>query len=323
MSTLYLREADITSLLEMPAVIEVMREAFTALATGQAENVPRVRAKAPGVVLHSLNAAAAYLGTVGWKQYTTTKQGAQFLVGLHDGQTGDLFALIEADRLGQLRTGAVTGLAAQLLAAPQTESFGLIGTGLQAESQFAAIVAALPIKKALVYSRDADKCRAFAERISQRHQLDVEPIGHPRRAVEYQPLVVTATTSKDPVFEGKWLTPGTLVCAVGSNWLHKAEIDAEAVRAARVVVCDSIAACKAEAGDLIQPLAQGVFRWENAVELSAVVAGKQTGRRSPDDIIVFKSVGLGIEDVALGVKAVELAKERGLGQTLPIGPQNA
>jgi ornithine cyclodeaminase/alanine dehydrogenase-like protein (mu-crystallin family) len=313
---LYLREAEVESLLSMPLVVEVMEGAFKALADGQANNVPRVRAKAPGVVLHSLNAAAEYLGVVGWKQYVTTKAGAKFLVGLHDARSGELVALMQADRLGQLRTGAVSGLAIKHLTDPQLESFGLIGSGWQAESQFDAALAVRPIKKALVYSRNADNCRAFAARMAAKHGIDVEPIAHPRRAVEYQPLVITATSSKDPVFEGDWLTPGTLVCAMGSNWLNKAEVDARAFALASAVVCDSIAACQAEAGDLVQALAQGLFHWKDAVELADVVAGKASPRKSPRDILIFKSVGLGIEDVALAAKVFELAKARGVGAEL-------
>ncbi len=314
--TLYLREADVDALIDMPLAIEVMHAAFLALALKEADNVPRVRAKAPGVVLHSLNAAAEYLNLVGWKQYTTTKNGAKFLVGLHDGTSGALVALIEADRLGQLRTGAVTGLAIRALGDPQLETFGLIGSGWQAESQFAAVMATCPIRKALVYSRDMAKCQAFADKMAALHRVEVEAISHPRRAVEYQPLVVTATSSKDPVFEGKWLTPGTLVCAMGSNWLHKAEIDPDTIRAARLVVCDSIPACQAEAGDLVQPLAQGIFRWQDAAELGPILANQRPGRLDDKDIIVFKSVGLGIEDVAMAAKIVENAKAKGVGKQL-------
>lgn len=315
---LYLREADVDALIDMPLAIEVMHAAYLALATNEADNVPRVRAKAPGIVLHSLNAAAEYLNVVGWKQYTTTKTGAKFLVGLHDGASGELLALIEADRLGQLRTGAVTAVAIRALADPHLESFGLIGTGWQAESQFAAVMATCPIRKALVYSRDATKCKAFAERMAAQHRVEVEAIGHPRRAVEYQPLVITATSSKDPVFEGKWLTPGTLVCAMGSNWLHKAEIDPDSIRAARLVVCDSVPACQAEAGDLVQSLALGYFKWKEAAELGPILANQRPGRLNDKDIIVFKSVGLGIEDVAMAAKILENAKARGVGKQLDL-----
>jgi ornithine cyclodeaminase/alanine dehydrogenase-like protein (mu-crystallin family) len=317
MPSLLLRETDIDNLLDMPLAIEVMHAAFLALASEEADNVPRVRAKAPGVVLHSLIAAAAYLDVVGWKQYVTTRSGAKFLAGLNDARTGELLALIEADRLGQLRTGAVTGLAARQLANPKAETVGIIGAGYQAQTQLEAVAAVCPIRQAFVYSRSAEHRESFAKEMSAKLKIEVTPVDDPRKATEYQPIVVTATTSKDPVFEGKWLSPGTLVCAVGSNWLHKAEIDVDTFAAAQLIVCDSIAACQAEAGDFIQPLAQGVFHWENAVEFSAIVAGTN-GRRSLDHIVIFKSVGLAIEDVALGAKALELAKQRGLGESLPL-----
>ncbi len=319
MPVLYLREADVEALLDMPTAIEVMAAAFLALASGEAENVPRVRAKATGIVLHSLNATAEYLGLVGWKLYTTTKHGAKFLVGLHAAKSGELRALLEADMLGQLRTGAVTGLAIRTLADPQAASLGLFGTGWQAESQLAAAIASCPIQQAYVYSRREDARRDFAQRMTERHGIEVIAVDDPRRAVEYQPLVITATSAKDPVFDGRWLTPGTLVCAIGSNWLSRAEIDVATVEAARLIVCDSIVACQSEAGDFIQPLAAGVFKWTAAVELSAIVAGQHAGKAQRQDIVLFKSVGLGIEDVALGGKAVELAQQRGIGLTLPIG----
>ena len=319
MPVLYLREAEIDSLLDMPLVIEVMHAAFLALAHGEAENVPRVRAKAPGVVLHSLSAAAEYLGLVGWKQYTTTRAGAKFLVGLHSAKSGELIALLEADRLGQLRTGAVTGLALRMLADPDAASLGLFGTGWQAESQLAAAVASCPIQQAFVYSRRDDTKRDFAKRMSERHKIEVIPVDEPRRAVEYQPIVITATSSQAPVFDGRWLTPGTLVCAIGSNWLSKAEIDVATVEAAKLIVCDSVAACQAEAGDFIKALAAGVFKWPSVIELAAIVANKHPGKESREDIVLFKSVGLGIEDVAIGGKVLELAQQRGMGTQLPIG----
>ncbi len=144
MSVLLLRETDVEQLLDMSMTIDVMAEAFRQLAEGHAENVPRRRAQASGIVLHSMSAAAGYLGMLGWKQYTTTRSGARFHVGLYDQESGELIALIEADRLGQMRTGAVTGLAASLLASSDAQEVGLFGSGWQAESQLAAVATARP-----------------------------------------------------------------------------------------------------------------------------------------------------------------------------------
>jgi alanine dehydrogenase len=317
MTVLHLNEQEVASLLEMPLVIDVMQEAFHRWAAGEADNVPRVRARAKGIVLHSMCAAADYLGLVGWKEYTTTRHGARFHVGLYDQESGRMAALLEADRLGQMRTGAVTGLAAKLLAPPDAGRVGLIGSGWQAESQLAAVRAACSLEQALVYSRDAEKRKVFAERMAQQLQLEVIAVDDPRQAVEGLPIVVTATSSREPVFDGAWLTPGTLVCAMGSNQWRKAEIDRETVRRAETVVCDSVDACRGEAGDFAASLESGEFSWDAAVELRDVVSSKLDPRVT-DNIVLFKSVGLALEDVALGGKLLQLTREKGLGRELPM-----
>lgn len=315
MSCLYLTEADVDRLIDMPTAIDAMQRAFVSLAEGRAINVPRKRAKAGGVVLHSMSAAAEYLGLVGWKQYTTTRDGARFLVGLYDHETGALRALISADRLGQIRTGAVTGLAARWLAAESAGQVGVFGSGWQAESQLTAVAAARPIKQAVVYSRDPDRRRAFANRMTKTLGIDVRPADAPREAVEGMPIVVTATTSRVPVFDGAWLDDSALVCAIGSNWLNKAEIDITTVQRAARVVCDSIACCREEAGDFQASLQADVFAWSDAVELPQIVT-----RRMPsvEGIQIFKSVGMALEDIALGHVLLDRAEQNGLGSVLPI-----
>lgn len=316
MTILYLSEQDVVGLISIPLALETMAEAFRNLAAGQASNVPRVRAQGKGIVLHSMSAAADYLRLVGWKQYTTTRGGAKFLVGLHEATSGELVALLEANRLGQVRTGAVTGLAARLLTSPGTTELGLFGTGFQAQTQLAAVAAAIPIRRVLVYSRDEARRRAFAEQMSREFAIEVVPASQPQEAVQNLPLVVTATSSREPVISGEWLAPGALVCAVGSNWLNKAEIDVTTVTRATSVVCDSVAACRHEAGDFSASLAQGVFDWGRATEFCDLVARGEFGRTSPADIVLFKSVGLAIEDVALAAAIVKLARERGVGRML-------
>ncbi len=318
MSVLYLREADVDQLLTMPLVIEAMDGAFRSLAAGRADNAPRERVRAEGIVLHSMSAALPDRRLVGWKQYTTTSQGARFHVGLYDQQTGRMVALIEADRLGQLRTGAVTGLAARHLAAPGTDRVGMFGCGWQAESQLAAIAAVVRLKQAFVYCRDFDRCTAFAARMASQLAMDVVACEEPEQAVEDLPLVVTATTSRTPVFNGRRLAEGALVCAVGSNWPQKAEVDETVLRRARMVICDSLACCRKEAGDLLQAEQAGAFAWDCARELAEVVTGA-VGRRDPSDVILFKSVGMAVEDVAVGATLLDRARAEGVGEVLPIG----
>lgn len=314
---LYLTEADVDSLVSMTDALAAVERAFTAMAAGEAENVPRMRAKAPGILLHTMSAAAGYLDLVGWKNYCTTKQGAKFLVGLCRGESGELAALIEADRLGQLRTGAASGVAARHLSPADISELGLIGSGYQAETQLEAIAAVRPLRKVRVFSRNADRLYDFTQRMGARLQIEVRPVERAADAVKDTPIVITATASRSPVLGAADVMPGALVCAVGSNWLNRAELDADLVGDATRIVCDSVAACRHEAGDLELAVAAGKFKWANAIELSDVVAGKGELPDAAAGVTIFKSVGLAIEDVALGAVVLDRAINRGQGQSVP------
>ncbi len=318
MPVLFLSEHDVRRLVDMPTAIAVVEEAFRQMAAGRAMNVPRVRTCAPGIVLHTMSAAAEYLGLVGWKCYTTTEHGARFHVGLYDAKSGELVALIEADRLGQLRTGATTGVAVSRLALTDATEMGLFGAGHQAETQLEAVAAVRRLSRVLIYSRNAERRAAFATRMAERLGIDVRPVDRPDEAVANLPIVVAATSAATPVFKGSNVAEGALVCAVGSNWLQRAEIDAEVIRRAGMIVCDSVDACRNEAGDFREAIEMGLFDWTSAVELADVVVGRATGRQDDRDIVLFKSVGLAIEDVALGGKVIELAREMRVGRELPL-----
>ena len=313
MSAIYLTESDVAALVDLPAAIEAVGEAFRRLASGEAENAPRRRCRAGGAMLHSMSAAAAYLGRLGWKEYVTTRSAARFLFGLHDAASGELLALIEADRLGQLRTGAATAVAVSCMAPPDALELGLIGTGLQARTQLAAVAAVRSLSCAFVYGRDTQRREAFAREMAAELKLDVVPVDRPSEAVEDLPIVVTATTSRAPVLDGSWLAEGALVCAMGSNALTRAEINATAIRRADHIVCDSIEACKLEAGDFVDAQARGDFDWSRTVELTDVVTGRAVGRSRTGGVALFKSVGLAIEDLALGSVVYDRAREQERG----------
>lgn len=316
MPALYLTESDVTRLIDIRQAIDVIEEAFVKLAAGEASNVPRQRAKAPGIVLHSMSAGASYLGLVGWKCYTTTKTGARFLAGFYEADSGELAALFEADRLGQLRTGAVTAVAAKCMALPDAAEAGLFGAGHQAEMQLAAVAAVRPLKRAFVFCRTADNREQFAARMAAELGIDVVPVDRPESAVADLPIVITATSSAEPVFDGRDVAEGAFVAAVGSNWLSRAEIDSIVVGRAENIVCDSVEACRHEAGDLAAALDKGAFDWPRAVDLCDVVAGRAVGRIRPESITLFKSVGLALEDVALGGRLLALAREQKVGREL-------
>jgi len=317
MPALYLTETDVRELLDMEIAIEAVEEAFRQLAAGKAVNVPRGRARAPGICLHSMSAAAEYLGLVGWKAYTTTRDAARFHVGLYSQATGELLALIEADYLGQLRTGAASGVATEYMARPDAKVVGLFGAGTQAATQLKAVCTVRKIELVEVYSRNEDRCRQFCEVMSELCNTRVVPSRIPDDVATEKDIVICATSARTPLFEGRVLDEGTHINAVGSNDLSRAELDVTTVHRADTIVCDSTEQCKLEAGDFVQALEEGAIEWSNMHDLADVVSDRETGRKTAECITLFKSVGLAIEDVALGGKLLELAAKEGLGQRLP------
>ncbi|MEX0703188.1 MAG: ornithine cyclodeaminase family protein [Planctomycetales bacterium] len=314
MSALYLTEDDVRRLVDLPAAVEVVEQAFAELAAGRAVNVPRTRAAAPGVMLHVLSAAAEYLGYVGLKAYTTTRAGARFHVALYEAAAGEPAAVIEADYLGQLRTGAASAVATDYMARADARIVGVFGAGKQARTQLAGVSAVRKIERAEVYGPNAERCGRFADEMSAACGIEVVPVRAPDEAAADKDIVICATTSKTPLFEGRVLDEGTHLNVVGSNFLAKTEIDLDTVRRADVIVCDSIAQCRLEAGDFVEALQAGVTDWPLMHELGDVVAGRATGRANPEQITLFKSVGLAIEDVALAAKVLERAKAEGAGR---------
>jgi alanine dehydrogenase len=304
---LYLRESDVEELLSPADAVDAIEGCFLHLAQGKAENRPRYRIPLSGGQLNVMAAADLELGVTGLKSYVGFLEGARFVVVLFSADSPDVLALIEADRLGQLRTGAASAVAARHLAKPGAASLGLIGTGWQAESQLACMRAALPgIEHVVAYSRNPERLVAFCERFG------VEPGEYNRDAAE-QDVVVTATSSKDPVLRGEWLTLGALVCAMGANRIESRELDNAVLERAAFVCCDSKEQARIEAGDLVEPVERGVLDWLEVHELSEVVSGETAGRGQDDDIVLFKSLGIAIEDVAVAKLVYERAQERGAG----------
>jgi alanine dehydrogenase len=307
---LYLREADVEELLTPADAVAAVEGCFARLAAGAVENLPRARLRLEDGRLHIMAAADLELGVAGGKLYTGFAAGARFVVPLFAADRPELIALIEADRLGQLRTGAASAVAARHLARPGARTLGVIGAGWQAESQVACIREALPgIECVVAYARNEERLADFCSR------LGCEPAEYNREAAE-QDVVVTITTSRDPVLRGEWLRPGALVCAAGANRIEARELDNAVLERATFVCCDSLEQARIEAGDLVEPVERGVLDWLEVHELSEVVAGETPGRQSDDDVVVFKSLGIAAEDVAVAALVVERARERGIGTEL-------
>ena len=316
MSVLYLTEAEVGRVLTMDLALDAVVAAFRKLALEEAANVPRQRCQTDSVMLHVLPAAAKTLGVIGFKAYATSKQGTRFHVTLYDGKTGAMTAVLEADLLGQFRTGAASGVATKKLARPDAATVGCFGTGKQARTQLLAVCKVRQVKKVHVYGRDAERRKAFAAQLVDETGVEVVPVEKPEEAAKGLDIVITATTAREPVLFGEWVGPGQHLNIVGSNFLSKAEADVEVFRRAKLVVVDSKEQAKLEAGDFVAALGAGVLRWADVQELAPLLVGRYPGRESPQDVTVFKSLGLGIEDIATAARVVELARQQGLGREI-------
>jgi len=317
MSAIYLSEDDVAWLLDMDTAIECVEESFRQWAHGKAENQPRRRSTAGGATLHVLVAGAEYLGYVGHKSYVTTRSGARFLFLLCDAEKGQPVALIEANLLGQMRTGATSGVATKYMARPDATVVGCFGTGFQARTQLKAVCCVRRIERVDVYGRNDERRRKFADEMAEYCSVPTIAVHSPEQAAAEKDIVICATTSKAPLFDGHVLSEGTHLNAIGSNYLTRAEIDVTTIRRADHIVCDSLDACRLEAGDFVPALEDGSLDWSRAHELSDVVVGRETGRAHAEDITLFKSVGLGLEDLAVAVRIFERARDEGLGRPLP------
>src|SRR5947208_3019606 len=300
-------EAEVGELLTPADALEAVEGCFRRLAEGAVDNTPRTRARLEGGAFAVMSAVDRELGLAGLKSYAWLENGTPFVVVLFDTEKAELAAVIEADKLGQLRTGAASGVAAKHLAREGAASLGVIGCGWQARSQVACIREALPgIERVVAYCRSEDKLKKFCK------EVGAEP-GETNRDAAEQDVVVTATTSKDPVLRGEWLREGALVCAIGANDPRRRELDNVVLERAAFVCCDSVEQSRQESGDLIEPVEAGVLDWLEVHELQEVIAGELPGRQADADVVLFKSNGLAAWDVAIGAVALQRARARGVG----------
>jgi ornithine cyclodeaminase/alanine dehydrogenase-like protein (mu-crystallin family) len=317
---LFLTEQDVTNLLTMEDALAAVEDVFKAQAAGGATNEPRRRLRAAGAVLQVMSGAVANFedrkGLLGLKSYVVTRGNARFYVNLYDAESGELLALIEADKLGQMRTGAASGVATRLLARDGVKTVGVYGAGWQAGSQLEALWTACDIKNVKVYSRSPQNRERFCHETGRRFGgLNITPVENPEEAADAD-VIVTVTSSREPVLQGVWLKPGTHVNAAGGNSLLRRELDDEAIKRSSFIAVDSIDQAKIEAGELVTAVEKGILTWERVRELRHVVSGETRGRTSDDQITLFKSLGVAIEDVATAAVVYRKAKEQNVGKEL-------
>lgn len=314
--TLLLTERDVIELFPMERALERVEASFRAQHGDQATNRSRERIFLPHLSLHYMAAAIPEENVLGMKVYTVARGSFRFVVLLFNSESGDLLALIEADHLGRIRTGAASGVATKFMARQDASQVGLIGTGRQAHTQLEAVSKVRDLTRVKVFSRDENHRRGFCREMSEKIQIEVEPAVSAQAAVQFADIVITATSASQAVVEGDWLRAGTHVNSIGANMVNRREVDDRTLARAGTLAVDSLEQAKKEAGDLIQGLSGVTRSWDSVVELHEIVCGERAGRSSADEITLFKSCGIALWDVAAAGYIYRQALEKQKGKEI-------
>ena len=318
MRALLLTEKDVEGLLRMDDALRAVEEGFLALGRGEATNRPRQRVGTRETAVNVMLASWPARGYAGFKYYTASRAGIRFWVHLFDLATGDLVAVIQANRLGQQRTGAASGVATKYLARSDASTVGIVGTGWQAQSQLEAVCAVRSIRRIRCFGRDKARREVFAKKMSSTVGVNVEAARSADEAIRDADIAIAATNAPQPVIRGEWLRAGCHINAIGANRLETRELDDTAVQRSAFVATDSIEQAKSESGDLVESMKRGLIGWDRVHEIGDVIAGKVVGRTKADDITLFKSHGIAIEDVAVAAVVYERARDGGIGNPIPL-----
>lgn len=310
---LRITEEQVRNSVSMPQALDLVERMLLRLAAGTAVNHPRRRvAMQSRTLLHYMAGGDNVSGLVGIKVYASNpKVGApNFVVLLFDANTARLLASIDANILGQVRTGAASGVATRRLARIDACRLALFGSGFQAETQLEAVACARRLETVRVFSRSPERRTDFARRMGERLGLPVHPANSPAEALEGADIVTTVTNSRAPVFPGALLAPGTHINAAGSNHAKRRELDTESIRRASLIAVDALDQARVEGGDLIQAEAEGHLDWARVCELHEILAEAHPGRSSELEITLFESQGLAVEDIALAEHIYQKIRDR-------------
>jgi len=316
---LLLKESDVRQLLTMPLAIDLVERVHKEYSAGNAIDVPRERTRLPKSALHILQGAVPSAGVFGYKAYTSSREGIRFIVYAFNAERGNLDAIVEANFLGMTRTGAAGGVAAKWLARSEARVVGVFGSGWQAQGQIEALAEVRKLERVKVWSRKPDKLAAFCARMSDKLGIGVIPAESAEQAVRGSDIVVTITTSATPVFDGEWVEAGTHINAAGSNSLLRQEIDEATVRKCSPIVVDSRPTAIKEAGDLLPALEKGRLHAGQFAELGEVMNGTRPGRTLPEQVTLFESQGMAIQDLIIAAELAKMARAKGLGTEVDVG----
>lgn len=317
--TLFLDEATVAKLVNMDDALQSTEAVFRDAGHDDVINIPRVRAPLAKGILRITAAVWSARGYYGVKVSSSSVFGrnAGRLFLLYHEESGSAVAAVQVFQMGTLRTGAASGVATKYMAREDARVLGVIGPGRQAKTQIEAICRVRPIEEIRVFGRKREPLRQFCADMSEATKLDVRPVDGAEQAVTGADVIVTATTSSEPVVLGKWLKPGVHINAIGANYESRRELDTEVVTRAAVVATDDPEQVRYESTDLAVPVREGLFTWDKVLPLASIVAGQKPGRTSETDITIYKSLGVACEDVALALTAYERALKSGAGVKLP------
>ena len=310
---LFLKDEDVAQCVTMDAMLEAIESMQRQYGDGQAHNMTRRKIIADSGMLSVMGGGLFHQGLLGVKTYTVVKGAYSFQVSLYDANTGELLLYTQANRLGQLRTGATTGVAVKHLANPGDATVGIIGTGGQAPTQLEALSKVRGIKKIKAYSRTQERREEFARRMTDTMGVEVSAVTSNEDAVRDCDIVLCIAATMDPVVEGAWLKDGSTLIGAGPTTWRAREVDEAVITRAGKLIVDSTEQAAIEAGDLCSAVDKGIIQWSKVHELRHVVSGAVTGRDSNDQVVYAKIMGTGVADVAAAKLAYDSAKAAGLG----------
>ena len=322
---LLLSESDVSGVVSMRDGVRVVEQALGQHASGSGVALPRISADVPGNggafrVMSAIMPELKFFGLKTLTGYPGRRLPGEtyFALLLFSCDTGALRAVVAGSRLTGIRTGAASGVAAKYLSRQNSRVLGVIGAGVQAHYQVAALLEVRPVEEIRVFDIDASKAEAFAGEIKGNFRVEARAVPQARDAVSGCDLIVTATAAKAPVFDGDWLEEGTHVSGMGSNTPNKRELDGTVFRRSTIVVDFKDQALQ-EAGDLQEALRTGAIQPDSIhAELGEVITGAKAGRRDDREITLFKSVGMAIEDIATATFAYQQALAAGIGRQVEL-----
>ena len=315
---LFLDDTDVNTVMSMSDCVGVMEDAFNQAGDGKVWNRPRSRIRMPRGFHHLMAAYLADSEVFGLKTYTSFRSGTRFTTMLYDSNNGDLLAMAQGPRIGQLRTGAVTGVGTKHMSRDNSSTVGIIGAGFQSRGQLEGVCDVRDIESAKIFDVSEENSQKMADEMGDSLGIQTSVAGSAEEAVTDVDIIITMTTARTPVLFGDWLKEGQHINAAGSNHWIRQEVDDNVIRKADRIVADSIEDAQIESGDLLFPIERGRVMWSAIRELSDVVCGHITGRESDQEITLFESQGVAITDVAAANFVYRKAIDAGMGQELPL-----